>query len=565
MKKAIAQILAVILCFSSLSVGALADNEDETAQAAAASQGIEEVLSDQEEALSLDTSAEPTDAEDTPDADETLASQEPSAEGEELPISEDEEQAEELPIPEEGEELPVSEEETPVDETDATEADETEEEPEADATEEGIDDVDALTTDSATVTPMDFSGKSNGWNYIGDHWYYVKNGASVRGWIKSGGVWYYLDPSDNGAMATGWFDVPGDTLYYFNSSGAMKTGWVYTDSTWRYLRSSGRLLTGWLKDGGLWYYLDGDKAGAMATGWYDVPGDTTYYFNSSGAMKTGWIYNDDDSAWRYMGSSGRLMTGWMKTGSVWTTKWYYLDPANNGDMATGWIDVDGSRYYMNSSGVMQTGWLSSGGSAYYLSVTGKMATGWMYIGSSDYYFYTEDDVASGTSAKAGVMAKNTEVDGRTVDSNGTATSASSSVVEQAQYYSSGTSNLLLLDRSSSKLYVFNGSTNNWSLSSSWDCAAGTSSTPTPSGTYTVQDRGYYFDSGSARCFWWTQFYGSYCFHSTLYYQNSTSVSSATSMNSSLGSNISHGCVRLKTSNAKWVYDNVSSGTTVVVY
>jgi lipoprotein-anchoring transpeptidase ErfK/SrfK len=37
------------------------------------------------------------------------------------------------------------------------------------------------------------------------------------------------------------------------------------------------------------------------------------------------------------------------------------------------------------------------------------------------------------------------------------------------------------------------------------------------------------------------------------------------MNSSLGSNISHGCVRLKTSNAKWVYDNVSSGTTVVVY
>jgi lipoprotein-anchoring transpeptidase ErfK/SrfK len=33
----------------------------------------------------------------------------------------------------------------------------------------------------------------------------------------------------------------------------------------------------------------------------------------------------------------------------------------------------------------------------------------------------------------------------------------------------------------------------------------------------------------------------------------------------LGINASHGCVRLSLSDAKWIYDNIPSGTTVVVY
>ena len=33
----------------------------------------------------------------------------------------------------------------------------------------------------------------------------------------------------------------------------------------------------------------------------------------------------------------------------------------------------------------------------------------------------------------------------------------------------------------------------------------------------------------------------------------------------LGMALSHGCVRLDINNAKWIYDNIPSGTTVVVY
>jgi glucan-binding YG repeat protein len=541
MKKAIAKILVVALCFSALSVGALADNEEQTPEVVALEE-TEAVVSLAEEDGTVEESAAAADAVTSQDEEES------AQESEEISLPQDETPAEE---PDSGDEQ--TEDSAASDpETDAEEAStETEE--------------DGLSTDSAAVTPIDFSGMSNGWNYVGNNWYFVKNGASVCGWIKSGNSWYYMDPSNNGAMVTGWFDVPGDTLFYFDPSGAMQTGWVYTDSAWHYFRSSGRLFTGWLKSGGVWYYLDGEKAGAMATGWYSVPGDTTYYFSSSGAMQTGWVYNDNASAWRYLRSSGRLFTGWLQTGSVWTTKWYYLDPNNGGNMVTGWNYIDGYWYCMNSSGAMKTGWITSGNQKYYLTVTGKMATGWLYTNSSDYYFYTDADEKSNSSLKVGLMATNTVIDGRTVSSSGTASAVSNSVTDKAQYYSSETDNLLVLDRSSSKLYVFTGSTNNWSLSNVWSCAAGSSSTPTPSGTYTVQSKGTYFDSGSARCFWWTQFWGSYCFHSILYYQDGYTPSSASVMNSSVGSNISHGCVRLQTKNAKWVYDNVNSGTTVVVY
>ena len=54
-----------------------------------------------------------------------------------------------------------------------------------------------------------------------------------------------------------------------------------------------------------------------------------------------------------------------------------------------------------------------------------------------------------------------------------------------------------------------------------DCAPGKSSTPTKKGRFTVGSKGYYFDSGSARCFYFTQFSGNYLFHSVLYSQTSS--------------------------------------------
>lgn len=130
---------------------------------------------------------------------------------------------------------------------------------------------------------------------------------------------------------------------------------------------------------------------------------------------------------------------------------------------------------------------------------------------------------------------------------------------KANIYSSLTPYLILVNRSVHKVYVFQGRMGNWKKIREWYCGDGAASTPTVEGTFKVQNRGYYFDSGAARCYWWTQFYGNYLFHSVLYNKNGTL------MDGRVGMALSHGCVRLEINNAKWIYDTIPSGSTVVVY
>ena len=136
------------------------------------------------------------------------------------------------------------------------------------------------------------------------------------------------------------------------------------------------------------------------------------------------------------------------------------------------------------------------------------------------------------------------------------------MIVKAQNYTSTTPYLILVDTAHHKVGVFKGSAGYWNRVYYWDCADGAPATPTVKGSFTVGIRGYYFDSANARCFYYTQFYGNYLFHSTLYYQYPTP---SHPMDSRLGMALSHGCVRLHVDNAKWIYDNIPYGTKVVVY
>ena len=130
----------------------------------------------------------------------------------------------------------------------------------------------------------------------------------------------------------------------------------------------------------------------------------------------------------------------------------------------------------------------------------------------------------------------------------------------ANLYSSSTPYILMVNRSTHKVGIFQGWKGNWTPINYWDCGDGAPSTPTVTGVFTVKSRGYYFDSGNARCYWYTQFYGNYLFHSVLYSKYNGSL-----LDGRVGMALSHGCVRLKIENAKWIYDNIPSGSTVVVY
>jgi len=129
-----------------------------------------------------------------------------------------------------------------------------------------------------------------------------------------------------------------------------------------------------------------------------------------------------------------------------------------------------------------------------------------------------------------------------------------------QGYYSNTSWLIFINCTTNRMYVYNGSIWNWSLVYNWPCSTGTSYTPTVLGEYTTSFSGYTFGDGeSYSCYYFTSFYGPYYMHSTLY-----QAYSWTDNDPRLGLNLSHGCVRLLTDNAKWIYYNIPYGTKVVV-
>lgn len=98
------------------------------------------------------------------------------------------------------------------------------------------------------------------------------------------------------------------------------------------------------------------------------------------------------------------------------------------------------------------------------------------------------------------------------------------------------------------------------------CSTGTKSDPTPYGTYTggaPAGRWYYFKKFDCWAQYAWRFNGPYLFHSVLYSEKDTSTLRQSSVNN-LGSRASHGCVRLKVEDAKWIYNNCPAGTTVKV-
>lgn len=211
---------------------------------------------------------------------------------------------------------------------------------------------------------QDYVMQKDNWIHDGQGWYYMNSdGLAATGWIEQNGAHYYLEET-GGKMATGWkqFD---NGWYYFAENGAMASGWVTVDGLRYYLNPDGVMATGWQDDQGMRYYLKGD--GSMTTGWSQID-QSWYYFNAAGDMaRGGWI--QPDGSWYYMDPDGRMKTGWYSEGGTH----YYLS-ADSGKMTVGWRELDGSWYYFGPSGAMMTGFVEINGLHYYLNPSdGKMA------------------------------------------------------------------------------------------------------------------------------------------------------------------------------------------------
>lgn len=226
----------------------------------------------------------------------------------------------------------------------------------------------------------------NGWEYdaASSQWFYYQNSAPAKGWLYTGGFWYWFD--NEGVMAVGLTECAGGR-YLLNAGddasipyGAMRLGWAACDDGWRFFNASGAMERCWLLDGSNWYWLD-PETGIMATGATQC-GSSSYCFGVSGAMAFGWAY--DRGTWYYADSSGELQSGWLYKWGVW----YWLDPSTKA-MATGLVNDGSSLYAMGASGAMETGWALVDGAWYHAAESGVLDVGWYWGGSQWYWLDLE--------------------------------------------------------------------------------------------------------------------------------------------------------------------------------
>ena len=139
-----------------------------------------------------------------------------------------------------------------------------------------------------------------------------------------------------------------------------------------------------------------------------------------------------------------------------------------------------------------------------------------------------------------------------------------SMVELAQSYDSPTEYLILVDTTHHYLGMFYGEKGSWDLVRYCSCGNGAYGTPSPIGTFSLGNKGYYFDSeDGARCFYFSQIWGSYLIHSTLYWPWSENPDYT--MDPTLGAYESHGCIRVDLADAFYVNRTAPRGTTIVLY
>jgi len=129
-------------------------------------------------------------------------------------------------------------------------------------------------------------------------------------------------------------------------------------------------------------------------------------------------------------------------------------------------------------------------------------------------------------------------------------------------YISKTKYLVLTDIARQQTHVFYGASGAWRHIRRFSCSTGENASPTTRGEFRMEARGEWFYSArlGAGGKWWIRFNGDYLYHSIPMDENRQIIPGE----DVVGVRRSAGCVRLLPDCAKWLYDNVPDGTTVII-
>ena len=126
---------------------------------------------------------------------------------------------------------------------------------------------------------------------------------------------------------------------------------------------------------------------------------------------------------------------------------------------------------------------------------------------------------------------------------------------------STTSYLISVNLKNQKTYVFKGKLNKWQLVKTFLCSTGIESEPTPTGSFTIKEKGEWFFSDKYKQGgkYWSQITGDILFHSLPFDKDKKNI-----LDYTLNKPSSHGCIRLATEDAKWIYTNIPKGSKVII-
>lgn len=118
-----------------------------------------------------------------------------------------------------------------------------------------------------------------------------------------------------------------------------------------------------------------------------------------------------------------------------------------------------------------------------------------------------------------------------------------------------------VDIATQRVYVYDAKNR---IVKNFICSTGIDSDPTVKGTFYVQERGDKFisDKYQEGAYYYVQFHGNYLFHSVPFDPSSEQIEEKEAQK--LGTKASHGCVRLSLDDSKWIFDNITKGTKVVI-
>ena len=96
------------------------------------------------------------------------------------------------------------------------------------------------------------------------------------------------------------------------------------------------------------------------------------------------------------------------------------------------------------------------------------------------------------------------------------------------------------------------------------CSGGTPGDDTPLGEYTTIEKIEYswVERYNVGAYYWVRFFGNYLIHSVPFDENGEMIVEEFEK---LGQPASHGCIRLRLEEAKWLYDTLPLGVKVIIY